>query len=189
MFAVVLAAWGSLIQDRHWAGASPVQATKLVRGLEIMAYGERLTSGLVQPWEGGQRWNLRAVFSYLMGGYGGDRTRNFLWICSNRTRGNRLKLQRRKIQLDIKRCLAWDFFITKRVVKTLERGPTEVVHSLLMEILKLALTRLWMTWSHWPFEWGAGLGDLQMLYSVILCISANPTLALHTLTVRYTVFP
>lgn len=103
---------GVQIQERHWTGASPVQATKLLRGLEIMAHGERLRCELLQSWGGGQRWNLRAVFSYLMGGMEGTEPETSCGYVVIGQEAIDLSCNTGKKQLDIKRyLLVWDFFL------------------------------------------------------------------------------
>lgn len=81
----------------------------MVRGTKCTKYKQRLRELFSLE---KRRRDLSAVYNYLRGGYRDNRTRVFLRVHSDRTRGNRHKLGHGKFQLDIRKT-----FCTMRVVK------------------------------------------------------------------------
>jgi len=102
------------------------RATKLVKGLEGMSYGELLrTLGLSSLEKRRLKGDLTTVYRFLRrgGGEGGDEL--FLLGSSGRTPGNGSKLhQGRRFRPDIR-----ELFFTQRVIKHWNRLPREVVNA------------------------------------------------------------
>ncbi|KAK4812295.1 hypothetical protein QYF61_014081 [Mycteria americana] len=125
-------ALGSPAQDRHGPGrAGPEEATKMVRGLGHLCYGERLTElGLCSLEKRQLRGDLTAAAQYLKGACRKEGERLLTRACSDRTRG----LNEGGVRLDIgKKCL------TMRVVRHWHRLPIEAVDAPSLEVFKVRL--------------------------------------------------
>ncbi|KAK4817855.1 hypothetical protein QYF61_001017 [Mycteria americana] len=70
------------------------RATKMIRGMEHLSYVERLRElGLFSLEKGRVQGDLIVAFQYLKGAYRKDEEGPFIWACSDRMRGNGLKLK------------------------------------------------------------------------------------------------
>ncbi|PKU43185.1 hypothetical protein llap_6521 [Limosa lapponica baueri] len=114
----------------------------MIRGLEHLSYEDRLRkSGLFSLENRRLQGNLVAAFQYLKGAYRRDGEGLFTRECSDRTRGNGLKLKEGGFRLDIRKK-----FFTVRVVRHWNRLPREAVDAPCLEVFKARLDGPLVQW-------------------------------------------
>lgn len=134
-----------LLERVHW------RATKIIRGLKHLSYGDKLGLFSLEK-------RLRGdLVKYLKGMCQEDAARLSPAVPSDRTRHNRHKLKHRKSHLNMRKS-----FLTLRVTKHWNRLPGELVECPSLEILKICLDRIVCSLLYTNLlQQGIGLDDLQ----------------------------
>ncbi|KFP66116.1 hypothetical protein N322_04765, partial [Cariama cristata] len=111
------------------------RATKMMRGLEHLSCEDRLRELRLFSLEKRRLWeDLIAAFQYLKGAYKKAGEGLFTRACSDRIRGNSLKLKEGRFRLDIRKK-----FFTVSVVRHWHRLPRELVYAPFLEVFKARL--------------------------------------------------
>ncbi|KFW06644.1 hypothetical protein N326_08555, partial [Eurypyga helias] len=116
-------------------GASPEEATKMLRGLEHLCYGDRLRElGLFSLEKRRLRGDLIAAFNCLEGAYEKAGGRLVTRTCSEKTGGNGFKLKEGRLRFSMRKK-----FFMERVVRHWNRLPREAVDAPSLEVFKARL--------------------------------------------------
>ncbi|PKU43345.1 hypothetical protein llap_6347 [Limosa lapponica baueri] len=108
------------------------RATKMIRGMEHLPYGDRLRQLRLFSLEKKRLWgNPIAAFQYLKKAYKKDGDKLLSRACCDKTKDSDFKLKEDRFGLDIK-----NKFFTTRVVKHWHRLPREVVDAPSLETFK-----------------------------------------------------
>ncbi|KFP29170.1 hypothetical protein N325_05507, partial [Colius striatus] len=124
-----------LKRDREVLERVQHRATKMIRGLKHLSYVERLWELRPLSLEKRRlRGDLINIYKYLKGGCPEVGTSLFSTVSSNRTRGNGMKLEHKKLHLNIRKN-----YFTVQVREPWHRLPRGVVESPSLEIFKTHL--------------------------------------------------
>ncbi|KFP31597.1 hypothetical protein N325_01431, partial [Colius striatus] len=122
-----------LKRDREVLERVHCRVTKMIRGLEHLSYEERLRElGLYSLEKRRLRGDLINIYKYVKSGCQEVRTSLFSIVDSNRTRGDGMKLEHKKLLLNIRK----NYFT---VMEQWHRLPRGVVESPSLEVFKTRL--------------------------------------------------
>jgi len=123
-------------QRRHGpVEAGPEEATKIIQGLELLCYEERLREFRLFSVEKRKlQRDLIAAFQYFKGAYKKEGDKFFSRACCDRTRSNGFKLSEGRFKVDIRK-----IFLMMGVVKHWHRLTREVVEASSLETFKVGL--------------------------------------------------
>ena len=111
------------------------RATKMMRGLELLFYEDRLKElGMFSLQKRKLQGDFSMAFQHLKGDYKQEGNQISAWLDSDRTRGIGFRLMEERLTLDV-----MGVFFTEMVVRYWNSLPRELVDALSLEVLKARL--------------------------------------------------